>query len=164
MNWGKTAVWTDAVFFIFSLLLHRWNCVVCLATRESTWHEINKLCHCILVGGCLGLYVLMCFNISQQASFIPSDSGSGHFLCGAPQFRISFKSPFYCMGTAIVLMIMAWCGAGMECVNSCVFRLGGVGKLLCRHEPVGRGAELGWMTSSLWLWLASPPLNRHRGI
>lgn len=74
------------------------------------------------------------------ACFIPSDNGSEHFLCGAPQFRISFKPLFYCIGTAIVLVTMAWCGMDMECVNTCEYGLCGVGKLLCEH--VGRGVKL----------------------
>jgi len=49
-----------------------------------------------------------------------------------------------------VLMIWAWRGRGdgvCECIVCLV--LGGVGKLLCGHVSVGRGAKLGLMTSSL---------------
>lgn len=93
--------------------------------------------------------------------FYPSDSGSGHFLCGAPQFRVSFKSLFYCSEQPLCWwseLRVLW----RQCVNVCLFGLGGVGKLLCGHVSVGIRAKLGWMTSSLWACIYSnPPPYKH---
>lgn len=63
--------------------------------------------------------------------------------------------------------IWAWRGVETECVNAlCVLVLGGVGKLLCGHVSAGRGAKLGLMTSSLWVWPTPPPhfIHTDRGI
>lgn len=48
-----------------------------------------------------------------------------------------------------MLMIWAWRDVEPECMNACVFGLGGVGKLLYGHVSVRRGAKLDLMTSSL---------------
>lgn len=90
-------------------------------------------------------------------TFYPSDSGSGHILCGAPQFRISFKSPFLLQEQPLC----GWSVLGMQWRRSVRMHmrlcLGGVNKLLCGHVSVGIRPKLEWMTSSLWLHTEPPP-------
>lgn len=82
--------------------------------------------------------------------FYPPDSGSGHFLYGSPQFRVLFKSPFYCR-------MQPLCWWSVFSVWMHMFGAGwGSGKLRV-NMCAGIRAEFGRMTFSLWLCKDHPP-------
>lgn len=114
--------------------------------------ETNRRCHCILNVSRAGRLQPHLFSwcMHQDVSkemFYPSDSGSGHFLCGAPQFRVSFKSLFYCREQPLCWwseLGVLWRQSVWMCVCVC---LGWVGLASCCVDMCLWGSELslgGW--------------------